>query len=103
MLFTELLVGPGLVTLQQDEVFEDQYIHIRCEETTVSIFWCAYDWLTPDIKTRIDDDGSSGQFVEFPDQLQESRAAFINCLHASRVIHVRHSWNLGSLLIQKMS
>src|SRR2546423_4324505 len=84
----------ALLTLQENEVADDEAVHLCSHETRESLRGRADDRLAADVETGVDEDGAARQALEGGEQLVIERVVLApNGLHARRVVNVRDRGN----------
>ena len=91
------LVSSWLLGFEENMIFQDKQVHLRCHETSVSICRSTDYGLTSDIEAGIDDYSTASLFLKFLDQaIISTIAIFRNGLNSSRVVDVSNRWDVGS-------
>src|SRR2546423_633338 len=80
----------ALLRLQENEVADDETVHLCSHEARESLRGRADNRLAADVETRVDEDGTARQALEGGEQLVIERVVLAsNGLHARRVVNVR--------------
>src|SRR5262249_39693877 len=87
-----------LLEFVEQAVTHYEGVYIGAHKAAKGVLDVADDGLTPDIKTRVDENRASGDLFEASEQRVESRIRFlVNSLNACRVIHVRYRRDIRTL------
>src|SRR5262245_5319469 len=84
-----LIDAVGHMLLQEDDILEDERVHVGSAEAPVSVLRSTDDRLTPHVEARIDKDGAAGLREEGTHQPREARVSrIVDGLQAGAVVDV---------------
>src|SRR5437763_1492042 len=92
------------IVFEQDKTLKNQRIHVRRQEAAQGILRRTDNRLAADVEAGVDEHGAAGPPIERLDQPIETRMPiFVDGLHTSAVIDMRHGWHVGARHIHPMA